>query len=457
MAAEKTLTSGPIAGQLTALAVPLLACNIFQQLYNTADTFIIGRWVGDAAFGAAGVAGTVMNLFLFLLSGACAGVSVLFSQLYGAGDLAGFRREFFQAAAFGGGFTLALSLLALGLLAPLLEVIRTPPEMMDYARDYLGVIFAGLIAAFAYNLCAAALRAVGDTLAALAFLGVSVAVNIGLDLLFVAVFRWGIAGAAGATVLSQALAAALSVVYVRLRHPRLFFRREDVRADRALLRDTLRYASASALHQSSLYIGKLLVQGAVNTMGPAAVNAYTATMRIEGFANSFGDSGAEAISVFVGQNTGAGDARRTRRGFSTGMRLMLALGAVMSVLLFSTAELFSRLLLPGGGGEQLAQSVAYLQLIACFYPLCFIGCTFVGLFRGSGRVKLPVQGTLIQMTVRVALSWLLARRMGLSAVALATGLGWCAVVSFQLIMYLLRVRGREVPRRADVNGEGGVC
>ena len=444
MSATKTLTSGPIARQLAALALPLLASNILQQLYNTVDTFIIGRWVNADAFGAVGVAGTVMNLFLFILSGACAGISVLFSQLYGAGDLPGFRREFFQAAAFGGLFTVGLSLLALALLPLLLEVILTPPELVGYIQDYLHVIFAGLIVAFAYNLCAAALRSVGDTLAALCFLAIAVLTNVGLDLLFVAAFQWGIAGAAWATVLSQTLAAAMSLVYVRCRHPDLLFRRADMRPDRQLLRNTLYYGAASALHQSSLYIGKLLVQGSVNTLGTAGINAYTATMRIEGFANSFGDSGAEAISVFVGQNTGAGDQARTRQGFLTGLKLMLVLGAVMSVLLYLSAQILSRFLLPGSSAAELAQSVSYLHLVACFYLLCFIGCSFVGLYRGSGRVNIPVLGTILQMTVRVVLSWMLVPRMGLSAVALATGLGWSGVVCLQLIVYFSKVRGREV-------------
>ena len=298
------LTRGSIPPQLVSLALPLIFGNILQQLYNTIDAMVIGRFAGETAFAAIGVAGTVMNLFLFLLSGCCTGISVLFAQQYGSRDLAGFRQEGFLASVFGGLFTLVLSLAALLLLRPLLTLMQTPEDVARLAADYLVVIFGGLLATFFYNLCAAALRSVGDTRSALLALLAAMAANLALDLLFVARLGMGIAGAAWATVLAQLLSVALCLLYL--------FRREDRRLDRGLLRRTVSYGAVSALHQSSLYIGKLLVQGAVNSMGTPMISAYTATTRIEGFANSFGDSGAQAVSVFTAQNTGAGEERRGR-------------------------------------------------------------------------------------------------------------------------------------------------
>ena len=331
------LTRGSIPPQLVSLALPLIFGNILQQLYNTIDAMVIGRFAGETAFSAIGVAGTVMNLFLFLLSGCCTGISVLFAQQYGSRDLAGFRQEGFLASVFGGLFTLVLSLAALLLLRPLLTLMQTPEDVARLAADYLVVIFGGLLATFFYNLCAAALRSVGDTRSALLALLAAMAANLALDLLFVARLGMGIAGAAWATVLAQLLSVALCLLYLARRYPQLLFRREDRRLDRGLLRRTVSYGAVSALHQSSLYIGKLLVQGAVNSMGTPMISAYTATTRIEGFANSFGDSGAQAVSVFTAQNTGAGEERRVREGFRTSFLMMLALGAVMSVLLYAAA------------------------------------------------------------------------------------------------------------------------
>lgn len=443
MARARVLTEGPVRGSLIYLALPLLIGNILQQLYNTADAVIIGRWVNSAAFGAVGVAGTVMNLFIFVLSGACSGITVLFSQAYGAGDLGTFRRELYQSTLFGALFTLALGALATALLRPLLLVIQTPAELIGYASEYLRIIFAGFLATYAYNLCASALRSAGDTSASLCFLAVSIAANVGLDLLFVAVFGLGIGGAAWATVLAQLLSAAASLVYLRLRHPLLLFRRADMVIDRALLSRTVRFGAVAALHQSSVYIGKLLVQGAVNTLGAEAINAYTAATRIEGFANSFGDSGAAAEAVFIGQNVGGDRPDRVRRGFFIGLRLMVGLGLAMAAVMFIWAEPLSRLVLPDSNAAELAESVRYLRLVSLFYVLCFIGSLFVGYFEGIGRISIPTIGSAAHLSLRVVLAWLLVGRMGLAGLALATGLGWCLVVSFQLGVY----RGVILKRR----------
>ncbi len=371
------LTRGSIPPQLVSLALPLIFGNILQQLYNTIDAMVIGRFAGETAFAAIGVAGTVMNLFLFLLSGCCTGISVLFAQQYGSRDLAGFRQEGFLASVFGGLFTLVLSLAALLLLRPLLTLMQTPEDVARLAADYLVVIFGGLLATFFYNLCAAALRSVGDTRSALLALLAAMAANLALDLLFVARLGMGIAGAAWATVLAQLLSVALCLLYLARRYPQLLFRREDRRLDRGLLRRTVSYGAVSALHQSSLYIGKLLVQGAVNSMGTPMISAYTATTRIEGFANSFGDSGAQAVSVFTAQNTGAGEERRVREGFRTSFLMMLALGAVMSVLLYAAAPAAIALLATG--------AVAVGSLL---YPL-LPGKHLRGLLPGPGTGDRP--------------------------------------------------------------------
>lgn len=444
MVSTNDLTRGPIRSQLIALALPLLAGNILQQFYNTVDAVIVGRVVGDAAFAAIGVAGSVMNLFLFLISGGCSGVGVLLSQLFGAGERDTFRRDFFLAAIFGGGMALLLTLLGLGLLRPLLYLLQTPDEVLGYAADYLQVIFLGFLAAFAYHLYSAVLRAVGNTRAALAFLSVSMAVNLGLDILFIAIFRWGVAGAAWATVAAQALAAALCLGYLRIKFPNLMFRRADMVYDGPLLRRTAHFSFVTALHMCNLYIGKLLVQRTVNGLGTAAISAYTAATRIEGFANSFGDSGASAMSVFIGQNTGAQNRSRVREGFATGQRLLLALGVFMSLVMILGARPLLALVLPEGEGDSLFPALGYLRLVACFYLFNFLGSGLAGYFQGRGRVNIPVIGATGHISFRVVASWLLAPVLGLPAVALATGLGWVGVVTFWTVLRWREEKSVEV-------------
>ena len=412
------LTQGSIPQQLIWLTLPLICGNILQQLYNTVDAFIIGRFLGSTAFGAVGVAGTVMNLFIFILSGCCTGIAVLFAQCYGSRDLAAFRREGFQALVFGLSVTVVLGLGGLTLLEPLLALIQTPENIEHLVTEYLTVIFLGLPVTFLYNLGSAALRAAGNTLAALFPLMAATALNVGLDILFVGGFSMGIAGAAVATVLAQGFAALLALGYLRWRMPQLLFGREDLHLDWDMLRRTASFGLVSALQQSAVYIGKLLVQGAVNSMGNEAINAYTAATRIEGFANSFGDSGAEAVSVFVAQNTGAGEKKRVKRGFFTGMALMIALGLTMSLIMFVGARASMALML----GE----------------VMCFIGSAYVGLYRGIGWVSVPVIGSSLQITIRVILAYALADSWGVAGVALATGIGWSAIITYQTVLYRVK-------------------
>ena len=432
------LTQGSIPRQLIWLALPLICGNILQQLYNTVDAFIIGRFLGGAAFGAVGVAGTVMNLFIFILSGCCTGVAVLFAQFYGSRDLASFRREGFLSLVFGLLLTAVLGLGGLVLLGPLLGLIQTPGELRPLVTEYLNVIFLGLPVTFLYNLGSAALRAAGNTLAALFPLMAATALNVGLDILFVGGFSMGIAGAAVATVLAQGFAALLALGYLRWRMPQLLFGREDLHLDWDMLRRTASFGLVSALQQSAVYIGKLLVQGAVNSMGNEAINAYTAATRIEGFANSFGDSGAEAVSVFVAQNTGAGEKKRVKRGFFTGMALMIALGLTMSLIMFVGARASLTLMLGESGLDALEGGMAYLRLIALVYVMCFIGSAYVGLYRGIGWVSVPVIGSSLQITIRVILAYALADSWGVAGVALATGIGWSAIITYQTVLYRVK-------------------
>ncbi len=431
------LTEGNIKRELFILMLPLLLGNILQQLYNTIDAIIVGRFVSQTAFAAVGVAGTIMNLFIFILSGSCTGISIIFAHFYGANDLSSFRRESFLATIFGATLTFVLSICSIFILSPLLNIINTPHEVASIAKSYLNIIFCGLIATYFYNLLSATLRAVGNTKSALIILMFSMIMNTVLDLVFVAVCNFGIQGAAFATVLSQTLASLLCFVYIRKNISFLLFKREDMKFEWKLLKLTISYSLISALHQSSLYIGKLLVQGAVNIMGTDMITSYTATTRIEGFANSFGDSGAEAISIFVAQNTGNKDRKRAKQGFYTGLIILVCLGIGLSLIMYFFSETTVGLMMSNTNNDIMINGVEYMKTISIFYVLCFIGSAFVGWYRGSGKVNIPVIGTILHISIRVILSYLLIQRFGLKSVAFATGIGWVSVVLFQYIVFYM--------------------
>lgn len=439
-----SILEGDIRRILTTLAVPLLLGSLLQQMYGTIDALIVGQLLGAGAFAAVGIAGTVMNLFIFMLNGFCVGVSILFAQLHGAGRIDQFRRAVFTAFSLGMLITGLLGVLFIGLLDPLLKGIRTPEALTGDVRGFLTVIIAGLPAVFFYNLLSGMLRAIGNTRAALMFLLLSVAVNAAVDGLFIGVLQFGVVGAAWATVFAQALSAACCLIHVRRHFRVLLCRREDIGIHPDLIGRTLGLGFASALHQASLYLGKILVQGSVNTLGIAGIAAYTATARIEGFANSFGDSGSQAMSVFISQNFGGGRKHRVNEGLRQGLMLLALMGVALSAVMFLAAEPGLRLFLKPEESQALSYGAEYLRIISVFYVLCFIGNAFVGYFRGIGKMLVPTFGTMLHIGLRVLLSYLLVSRLGLSAVAIATGLGWVLVVTFQAILYrTTRVENRH--------------
>ncbi len=431
---NKSLLEGDSRRHIVRLALPLLIGNVLQQLYNTVDSLIIGKFLGTDAFSAVGIAGTVMNLFIFVLTGFCVGITILFGRMYGSDDRAGFRREVFVSGTLGTGITIALSALFMLLMRPALRLINSPENLIPYIESYLTVIILGMIATFFYNLLSAMLRGIGDTRACTVFLFIGIAMNAALDYLFVGPMQLGTAGAAWATVISQVISAALSLIYILRRDSDLMCKRSDFVYDRHMIRDTLVFGFSAALHQSSLYIGKIFVQGAVNLLGTAGIAAYTATMRIEGFANSFGTSYGSAVSVYISQNSGAGRVDRVRTGFRDSMIISVLCGAVISAALYAAALPGMRIFLDASETAATAFGVEYMRTIALFYILCFTGNTFVGYFRGVGAVYVPLIATTMHISIRAALSYAWVGTMGLRAVALATGVGWLALTAFQIAM-----------------------
>lgn len=424
------LTEGNITKQLVQLALPLIIGNFLQQLYNTIDAWVVGRYLGQEAFAAIGIGGTVMNLFIFVLMGACTGVGIIWAQLYGQGDLKTFRREGFVALVAGTVFTLLLSMVAFVSTEAMLRLIATPESILHLVKEYLQVIFIGLLMTFLYNYYSTMLRAVGNTLMALIFLALALSINLVLALLFVAELHWGISGAGWATVLAQLASVVLCNLYMRWQAPELLWHKEDAALDSKLLQKTCSFGLVTALHNSNLYIGKALVQGAVNGCGVDMVAAYTAAGRLEGFANSFGDSGTAALNVFIGQNVGAGNKQRVREGFFTGVKLLVSLGVISSAALYFGAHAGVAFMLGSSELPGWVQGVEYMQIVAVFYFLCFSGNALAGYFEGRGRLMIPVIGATGHITLRVILSYLFVGEYGLGAVAYATGFGWFCVVLF---------------------------
>ena len=434
------LTSGSIMPQLIRLCLPLLAANVLQQLYNIINSLVVTYYLGENAFAALGVAESIMNLFIYVITGACMGASVLVAQFYGEGNMPRLRRQLFVSAALMGGVTLTAVVLGQLFLHQILAVIQTPAELMGDAVAYLRVILLGMVFTFTYNYLASTLRAVGDTKTALYFLLLSLGYNLGCAWLLVAVFKLGITGTAIATATAQLLSSALCFWYIRKKRPFLTIHRADMKMDAELAGRTVSFAAVAALQQSSLYLGKLMIQGAVNGLGTAAISAFTAVTRVENFIQAFGISNCEAASIFIAQNKGAGNLKRSLQGLGRSAVLQVGWGMVFSAVML----LLPRLLLTPfltGEAESMVHGVSYLHWIGGFYVLAFVGHLFVSWYRGTGRMNITFWGTTIQVALRVILSYPLVGVMGLGAVGLATGIGWIVIVIFHGSVFILERKG----------------
>ena len=308
---------------------------------------------------------------------------------------------------------------------------------------YLRIILVGMVFTFTYNYLAATLRAVGDTQAALYFLLASFGYNLVCAWLLVAVLDMGIQGTALATASAQLLSSLLCFLYIRKRRAFLTIHRGDMRMDRQLIRLTSSYAAVAALQQSSLYLGKLIIQSAVNgisLVSTAPISAFTAATRVENFIQAFGTSGCESIAIFVAQNRGAHQERRIYQGFGRGIFSLFVIGALSSLIMNLWAAPLSALFL-GSEAEGIALCISYLKYISWFYSLSFTAFSLVGWYRGVGRMSITFWGTTIQIVIRVAGTYLLVGAMGLDAVALATGMGWVAINIFHASVFLLAIKG----------------
>lgn len=439
MSKEIHLTSGPITSQLIRLCLPVLGANVLQQLYNIINSLVVTRFIGDSAFAALGVAESVMNLYIYVITGACMGASILVAQFFGEENLTRLRRQLYVSAILIGGCTLAAVVLGQLFLPQILVLIQTPEELMADVSLYLRIILTGMLFTFTYNYLASVLRGIGDTKAALLFLLVSLGYNLAAAWFLVAVLKLGIVGAALATVSAQLLSSVMCFLYICKRRSFLLIRREDKKMEPTLVHLTSSYAAVAALQQSSLYLGKLIIQGAVNgisLVSTAPISAFTAATRLDNFMQAFAISGCEAVAIFVAQNKGAGEEKRTLQGFQRGAVMIITAGLIFSVLMVLVPRPLAALFL-GWTGDSTELCIEYLRIMGWFYFLCFVGHAFVGWYRGVGRMSITFAGTTLQIVLRVIGTYLLVDTMGLNAVALATGLGWIAVVLFHGSIFLL--------------------
>ena len=420
------LTEGSIMDKLLKFAFPIMVGNLLQQLYNIVDTLIVGRYLGEKALAAVGSSYALMVFITSIMIGLCMGSSAFFSMQFGAKDQNRLEKGIFIAFVAIGIVAFILNGIVYGAMSGILVFLRVPKEVAPLMREYLVWIFAGIMAVFLYNFAANLLRAVGNSVIPLVFLGISAVVNIVLDLYFIRGLGWGVGGAAAATVISQYLAGIGIVLYYFLKYPQLKVTKQNRHFDTGILRELAGLSTLTCLQQSIMNFGILMVQGLVNSFGPVVMAAFAAAVKIDSFAYAPVQDFGNAFSTYVAQNYGAGKTERIRRGMRDAALGAFVFCTVISVLVVVFASQLMGLFLNEESVEAISVGAGYLRIEGAFY--FGIGLLFLlyGYYRAVHKPGISVVLTVISLGTRVVLAYALSSVawIGVTGIWVSVPIGW---------------------------------
>lgn len=436
---QHSLTQGPITKNILLFALPLMFGNLLQQMYNIADTWVVGRFLGADALAAVGSSYTLMTFLTSILLGLCMGSGAAVSMQYGSGETGKMRQSVFQSFLLIAGIALVLNLLVYLGLNGILWVLRVPAELCPLMKDYLLIIFLGITATFLYNYFANLLRAIGNSVVPLAFLAVSAILNVILDLVCVLVLDWGVKGAAGATVFSQYVSGVGIGLYTLKKFPQLCPKRTDCRWDRKNLANILNLSVMTSVQQSIMNFGILMVQGLVNSFGTVIMAAFAAAVKIDSFAYMPVQDFGNAFSTYVAQNYGANQPDRIKKGIRSAGLTSAVFCIVISVLVCAFAAPLMGIFIDPAQTEIIAAGVQYLRIEgACYIG---IGVLFLlyGYYRAVNQPGMSVILTIASLGTRVALAYLLsATPLGVTGIWLSVPIGWALADAIGIGYYLKR-------------------
>lgn len=420
------MTEGSITKNLLKFAFPLMIGNLLQQLYNIADTLIVGRYLGEDALAAVGSSYTLMVFLTSILLGLCMGSSAFFSMQFGSRNFNRLKNGFFLSFLLIGIITFILNgIVYLGMDA-ILWFLRVPEQVLGLMQEYLWYIFLGLSATFFYNYFASLLRAIGNSVVPLFFLGISAVANIGLDLLFVLVFKWGVKGAAIATVLAQYLSGIGIFIYYWKKCPLLRVERKHCYWDGQVVKEIASLSVLTCMQQSIMNFGILMVQGLVNSFGPVVMAAFAAAVKIDSFAYSPVQDFGNAFSTYVAQNFGAGKKERIEQGMKCAGIAVFGFCLVISCLVCGFAKPLMGIFIDVSRMDIVEVGVGYLRIEAAFY--FGIGLLFLlyGYYRAVKKPGMSVVLTIISLGTRVVLAYVLSgiSWIGVQGIWMAVPIGW---------------------------------
>ena len=405
--AARSMTEGNPSKRLMEFAVPMLIGNVAQQLYNTADSVIVGHYVGDNALAAVGSASPILNLLLALFVGIATGAGIVVSQSFGAKD-----RERLTIAV---GTCLSLSLIASIVIMivgpiitrPMLELLGTPESIIGWCTSYLKIYFYGILGFFMYNMLSGVLRGMGDSLSALVYLLIAAALNVILDLVFVAKFGMGVAGVALATILAQFISAICCYAKLAKMTDTFDLSLKTIKLDKPMAKHVIKIGVPSGITQAIMAMAGMVVLNLTNAMGEMVIACNVIIMRVDGFAMMPNFTFGQAISVYTGQNVGAGKLDRVHDGVKHGLKLALSFSVTITIILV----IFGKVLFGffTDTPELIELAIKMMRVLAVGYICVSVTQILGGIMRGCGDTVTPMWISMIQtILIRVPLAYLLA-------------------------------------------------
>ena len=422
------LTKGNILKQIISFTIPILLTNIFQNLYNAVDSAIVGHFAGNSTFAAVSSTGSITFFVFGWAMGINNGFAIMIAQRFGARDEKGVRHYTAMSLYLCIIMTVLMTVSLLIANAPILRLMQTQESLFEDTYIYLKVIYIGLAATIAHNFLAELLRSLGDSRAPLIFLLISSGINFVLDMLFVAVFKYGAAGAAAATVISQGASAILCLFYIAKKFPILRLHREDMGFSIRSAGRLLGLGIPMALQFSITAIGTMIVQVALNRLGEVYITSYGACSKIQNITSQFFTAFGSCIATFTGQNAGANRMDRVKQGVKITVILTLICSVVDIILMTCFGSGLVRIFVDEVDDELLRVSQQYFNVMAWFYPFLSLIFVYRNVLQGMGNGFVPMVGGILELVARVLAVVLLSGPFGYMGVCAANPLAWISAL-----------------------------
>ena len=433
---NKDLTVGKPSSVLWRFCLPLFGSIIFQQLYNLADSFVAGRFVGENALAAVGNSYEITLIFIAFAFGCNIGCSVIVSQLFGAKRMADLKTAVYTTLIASG--VVCLVLMGVGTLfcTNLLRMINTPEDILPDSKLYLDIYILGLPFVFYYNVATGIFSALGDSKTPFYFLAASSLSNIAVDILFVTAFQMGVAGVAWATFLCQGVSCILAVVVVFRRFRTIQTEETPKIFSWFLFKKIAVVAVPSILQQSFISIGNILIQGVINTFGSGVIAGYSAAVKLNNLVITSFTTLGNGISNYTAQNMGAEKPERVRQGFRAGLKLVWMLSVPLVALYLLCSSTVLRLFLDNPTGQAMQVGIQFLRILSPFYFVISAKLVSDGILRGAGLMKQFMAATFTDLVLRVALAFLLSGPFGTVGIWSAWPIGWTIAMVLSIIFYV---------------------